>query len=246
MESKIAKYLKLNSQPVAVIRTDEPPKDAVMPKPRDPRAWVCIAPFIEAAAFKEKVSAFTNESVTCVGGGPGLGFRPYYEGYIEHYLSCGSPVLGGREPERFKRNANLALDFMRNVPIDVKQAKYRVFKPFSKMKDDEAFDAVVFFVNPDQISALTILANYDSTDFNNVRMPFGAACTQTVLYPLKSQDEGTKLCYTGFTDLAARKRMQNSSCLSFAIPYDRYIELENYADECFFTTETWHKIERRL
>lgn len=243
MNSKIADYLKLKTQPVVIIRTDNAPEDAVKPQPK---AWACVAPFIEAAAFRGMVSAFSNETVTCVGGGPGLGFRPYAEGYIEHYLSCGSPVLGDREPERFKKNAVAALSFMRNVPLDIKQAKYRVFKPLNKLANNESFDAVVFFVNPDQISALTILANYDSDSIDNVRMPFGAACTQAVLYPLKSQDDGTKLCYTGFTDLAARKRMQDETLLSFAIPCDKYIEMERNADKCFFSTETWHKIEERL
>ena len=243
MESKIAKYLKLKTQPVAVIRTDKAPAGAIMPKNK---AWYCVAPFIEAAAFKEKISAFTNETVTCVGGGPGLGFRPYTEGYIEHYLSCGSPVLRGREPERFKASSELALEFMRNVPADVKPAKYCIFKPFSRLEENEGFDVAVFFVNQDQLSALTILANFDSPDFDNVKMSFGAACTQSVLYPLKAQEDGTKLCYTGFMDIAARKRMQDHSTLSFAIPYDRYLEMENNADKSFFTTETWKKVSEHI
>jgi hypothetical protein len=42
---------------------------------------------------------------------------------------------------------------------------------------------VVFFVDPEQLSALVILANYSRCDNQNVIMPYAAGCQTIGIYP---------------------------------------------------------------
>lgn len=110
---------------------------------------------------------------------------------------------------------------------------------------DEQPELVVFLVNPDRLSALAGLANYDTPNQDNVKLLFGAGCTQSVLYGLDAYEQGQRTCYIGLTDLSARKVI-DKDILSFSIPYQRYLEMEANVDECFFKTETWEYIVKRL
>ena len=38
----------------------------------------------------------------------------------------------------------------------------------------------------------------------------------------------------------------NADQLSFSIPYSRFLEMEQEADGCFFTTDTWETIKKRI
>ena len=118
-----------------------------------------------------------------------------------------------------------------------------VFKPLSMVKDTEKPVCVIFMVNADQMSGLATLANFDQED--TVALRFSSGCSQAVLYPIAAEENGEKTCYIGFTDPSARKVISKEQ-LAFSIPYSRFLEMEQNADESFFITDTWEVIQKRI
>ncbi len=52
----------------------------------------------------------------------------------------------------------------------------------------------------------------------------------------------TTVCMGGRAGLGFQGKEQ----MSFSIPYSRFLEMEQEADGCFFTTDTWETIKKRI
>lgn len=238
MESKIAKALKLQNEAVAIYHADELPEGAMQFKEG---RWGCVAAMLNAAS-KGRMAAFCDKTLMCLGGRANLGMEPYKPGWIEKFLSDGEGLE--REGERYKKTEALALEFIQTTPF-IKTDKYLVFKPLSQVgENDPQPEAVVFMVEPDRLSALATLANFDTNE-STVKVEFAAGCAQSVLFPLKAQEDKSGFCYIGLTDLSARKCI-DKNIMSFGIPYHRFLEMEDNVEISFFTTETWEIISKRL
>lgn len=136
------------------------------------------------------------------------------------------------------------MEFVQTTPF-IKTDKYLIFKPLSQIDTTHTQpEAIVFLVNPDRLSALATLANFDTNE-STVKLEFAAGCAQAVLFALKSLEEKTGYCYIGLTDLSARKCI-DKNIMSFSIPYDRFLTMEENVDISFLTTETWDIISKRL
>lgn len=237
MESKIARLLKCDRSPVALIRTDSKPKGALMFKENTKGCTVALL----NAASKGKTAALSEATVGCFGGKSGAGFRPFKLGNIEHFLSTG--VEGGREGEFYKESPELARAFVEGLP-GIRHKEYLVLKPLNLVAEDEEVDAVVFLVNADELSALVTLANYDRPTQDNVEIKFGAGCAQTFLYSLSNQDTGRDICTIGLTDPSARKCIERD-LLAFSIPFRRFCVMEEKAEGSFLTHDTWGSLLKR-
>ena len=237
MESKMAKLLQCERCPVAVIRTNKRPDDALMFKEG---ARGCTIALLNAAS-KGRTVAFSDATVGCPGGKSGCGFRPFQTGFIEYFLSVGGK--GPQEGEFYKESPELAKAFVEGLP-SIHSEKYLVLKPFGELSEGEAFDAVVFLVNAEELSALVTLANYDQSTQDHVEIRFAAGCAQTFLYPLDNQDQQKETCTVGLTDPSARKCIEKD-LLSFTIPQHRFWVMEEKAVGSFLTKETWKTLLQR-
>ena len=119
--------------------------------------------------------------------------------------------------------------------------KYLLFKPLDEVAEYELPDVIIFLVNADQLSGLVTLANYDSANNDGVKILFGAGCAQSVLYPMTDKN----FCYVGLTDPSARKFI-DKNLLSFAMSYEKFLQLENCAEESFLKYDAWEKILKRI
>jgi len=236
-KSKIAEAIKSKYHPVAVFRSTERPERATQFKEG---RWGCVVSLLNAAA-KGRTAVFDEKTTPCMGGQVGLGLGCYDVDFIKQLLSTG--FGGGREGEYYLKTQELAEKFATGLPQIVTD-KYIVFKPLAELKEYETPEVVVFLANADQLSALLLLGNYDKATQDNVKIDFAAGCQQTVLYPMHEAEEGGSNCYVGLTDLSVRKLI-DKNILSFAMPYKRFLELEEQVDESFLTKEVWLNLTKR-
>lgn len=237
MNSKIAQAIRLAHQPVAVYHAKTCPPGAV--EFQEGR-WGCAVGLLLAAA-KGRTAAFCTRTVACRGGRAGLGLKKFELGEIEYFLSTGEK--GPKPGEHYKKTPQLALDYINGLP-ELESDDYVIFQPLNEVAE-EIPELVIFLVNPDQLSGLATLANYDMSTQDNVKIQFGAGCVQSVLYGLAANERRDNTCYIGLTDPSARKCIPKE-LLSFTIPYARFLVMEDNADHCFFHTETWETIAKRI
>lgn len=268
MESKIAKALKLKYEPVAIVWSDEKPEDAVQFKEGQ---WGCVM-WMLARAAKGEVAAFSRKTFGCQGGGTGLGFGNLYErwflGGFEgfcYFLSTGYEqwekgkelLEGMREKlgkdrfekilhgERYIKSPELVKKFVEQLPITEVPTEYVLFKPLSKVSDKEEPVVVVFIVNPHQLSALIILANYSRESIDNVFVPMGAGCHQIGIFAYREAESDTPRAVIGLTDLDARmnvRRQLGDDVLTFTVPFKMFKEMEENVEGSFLEIGTWTKL----
>ncbi len=258
MQSKIAKAIRIKHSPVALLWSDEKPEGALEFK--DGR-WGCVMSLVTSAA-RGKTAVCSRETVGCKGGTSGMGFGSAYDdfpGGIEYFLSNGNPEFCKTEAglrmaesmpdmdkgERYIKTPELARKFIEALPICDIPAKYVVFKPLESVADDEIPKNVVFLVNPDQLSALIVLANYGRETSDNVIAPMGAGCQQIGILAYREAESDTPRAVIGLTDLSARKitnRVVGKDILSFTVPYTMFAEMEANAEGSFLDRDTWAEV----
>ena len=266
MESAIAKELKLETEPVALILSDGKPEGAAQFKPGAPS---CVM-FMLASAARGNTAVFDRESYACPGGGVGLGFGNTYTKFpggipgFCRFLSTGNEnnpagtaigegMRAAGAPatfvdhflhgERYKQTPELAEQFVEALPINEVPTQYVVMKPLSKVdpaKDEPV--SVTFLVNPDQLSALVIFANYDRPGLENVAVPYAAACQVMGILSYKEVPSENPRCLIGLTDISARKYLKaqgHADKLTFTVPFRRLLQMESNVEGSFLQGNTW-------
>jgi uncharacterized protein (DUF169 family) len=243
MESRIAQELKLRYQPVAVIFSDEKPEGAIQFKEG---ARGCVISMLTAAA-KGKTAALDRRTVLCPGGKTGLGFGSGYAenpGWIEYFLSTGKP--GHFEGEGYKKTPELVSKMIERVPITDLPFKYVIYKPLNKVNmTRETPELIVCYANPDQLSALVVLANYGRLTNENVSVIMGSGCSTVCLYPYAEGQKQTPKAIIGIMDISARPYI-DPDLLAFTVPYRMFIEMESDIPGSFLEKKDWKKVWARI
>ncbi|WP_022851919.1 DUF169 domain-containing protein [Limisalsivibrio acetivorans] len=243
MKSILAEKLHLKYQPAAVIFTDEKPEDAQEFKPGK---WGCNMGLMNNVIKKGKTAVFGRETFGCIGGQGGLCLGDSYDtfpGGFGYFLSYGRGE-GYPEGERYQKDPESTERFRQALGIKDIDYKYVVYKPLSKTDESENVIAVVFYVNPDQLSACVVLANFRGT-LDNVRMPFGAGCHSMTLAAYNESLKEEPKAIAGMTDITVRP-MADPDMLMFTMPLKRFNIMEEDAPESFLELESWKKLIPRF
>ena len=265
MKSAIASAINLKHHPVAVILSDEKPDQALQFKPGK---WGCVM-FMFANAARGKTAAFDAQTYGCWGGGVGLGFGNAYQAFpggvdcFAHFLSTGNDQwafgrqvgegvkqAAGKEfaedflkGERYVKNPGLVKEWIDELPITDPESTYVLFKPLDEVDPKTETPAtIVLVVDADQLSALVILANYARQGMENVIIPWAAGCQTVGLLPFREGRSKNPRAVVGLTDISARKYVRNflgADCLTFAMPWQLFREMEAQVDGSFLQRPTW-------
>jgi hypothetical protein len=151
------------------------------------------------------------------------------------------------EGERFFKSPAIVRKFLQNLPVYDAQDKFIVMKPVQDVKEGEDVRSVVFVANADQISALSILANYGHGNIRDgIIVTAGAAGCQALgvcTYAESGKDHPRAVI--GLTDLSARKSVRatlGKDVLTFSVPYSLYQEMEANAEGSFLDLDLWKEL----
>ena len=269
MESAIAKAIQLKYQPVALCWSNEKPQVAMQ---FQEGKWGCVM-WLAAHAAKGKTAVADAKTFGCFGGGVGLGFGDQYknfpggeEGFC-HFLSDGNVNReGGKElaekikpfmraeaydnflhGERYVKSPALVKKFLENLPLTEIPEQYVVFQPLDTVDTKkEKPQTIIFFVNPDQLSALVVLANFGRGDNENVIIPYAAGCQTLGIYPYREAKSAKPRAVVGLTDLSARvyirKQLGDNHLMTFSAPFALFEEMEQNVPGSFLERHTWQSL----
>jgi uncharacterized protein (DUF169 family) len=264
MESKLQKALNLKYPPIALLWSDEKPKNAMQFKEGK---WGCVM-FLYNNALKGNVSVADANTYGCWGGGVGLGFGNQYTKFpggisgFCYFLSYGNKhnkkaqdvvkqlsayshssfVEDFVEGERYVKDPDLVNQFVLNLPMFEVPKKYVILKQLSQVEDTEEPILVSFLVDANQLSALVILSNYDRSDFEGSIIPYAAGCQTLGIFTYKECFSNNPRCVVGFTDISARNYIKNAvspNYLMFNMPLKRFLQLESFVEGSFLEKTTW-------
>ena len=269
MESAIAKAIQLKYQPVALLWSNEKPQDAMQ---FQEGKWGCVM-WLAAHAAKGKTAVADIKTFGCFGGGVGLGFGDQYKNFpggedgFCHFLSIGNADRkGGMETaekikpymtkesydhflhgERYIESPELVEKFVKALPLTEIPTTYVVFQPLSDVDPaKEKPQTIIFFVNPDQLSALVVLANYGRGDNENVIIPYAAGCQTIGIYPYREAKSAKPRAVVGLTDLSARvyirKQLGDNHLMTFSAPFALFEEMEQNVPGSFLERHTWQSL----
>ncbi len=243
MDSRIAREIKLRYQPVAILFGDEKPEGALQ---FEQGGRGCVVSMLTAAA-KGQVAAFDRGTTGCTGGGVGLCFGNTYAtfpGGIEYFLSTGRE--GYREGEAYKKSVEVARATVAALPKEDVPYTFVIFKPLAQVDPArETPQLVCFYCNPDQLSALVVLASYDRPSNDNVIIPTAAGCQTVVLIPYLEAQREVPRAVVGMTDISARPQV-DPDILTFTVAYRRFQEMEANVPGSFIEKRAWQRVRPRL
>jgi hypothetical protein len=269
MESKIAEAIAMKTQPVALVWANEAPEGALSFKPG---RWGCVMGMFAAAATRSRVGVFSRETYGCWGGGVGLGFGVCYEtfpggisGFCSFLSDGNNKTTEGREigeqvaawgggrmtddfllGERYLKSPETTRRFLDVLPMRDIPAKYVVVEPLT-LADPKKQDikSVTFFVDPDQLSALVILANCVNPEKENVTIPWGAGCQEIGIFAYRELEREHPRAVVGLTDISAREVVRPSlgkDVMSFTAPWPVSQKMEANVENSFLQRETWRAL----
>lgn len=268
MKSKLVEALSLESEPVAILWKDDKPEGA---RGFSRGKWGCVM-WLLAAATKGEVAAASPDTYGCWGGGVGLGFGNQYPrfpggiGCFERFLSIGNETWEtGRKVAReiaphvsshfledflkgegYKKTPELVADFLSEMPFFQVPTRYVVLKPLSKVDlGEEEPKVVVIVARPHQLSALVILANYRRKGFENVIIPYAAACQTMGIFPYREANSPNPRAVVGLTDISARLYLSGKlpqDSFTFSVPWSMFREMESDIEGSFLEKRTWRRL----
>lgn len=223
-----------------------------------------------AQAAKGKTVALTRGTCGCPGAAEGFGLEPScpenFPGGREcflRFLSIGNQgwdqgnamiqklTEGGApkimieefsEGEGFKKTPELVAQDIEEVPNIDPEGPYVLIKPLEDLASGEMPKVVTLLVNPDQLSALVVLADYARPGIDNVRIPFGSGCASLARHPFYEAEQENPRAVIGLTDISARfylRKPLGEDILSFTVPWSLFEEMEGNVSESFLTRFAW-------
>jgi uncharacterized protein (DUF169 family) len=186
---------------------------------------------------------FNVDSIGCPGGKRYLGFTTSLRPEFEYFLSCGIP--GRMEGERYKKTPEIVKESMKYWPKFEAPARFIIFKRWDMLEEPDSPEVIIFFAEPDVLSGLFTLFNFDEAEPNRVIAPFGAGCSTIVQYPYLEKSSDYPRAVIGMFDVSARPFVPGNT-LTFTAPISKLVTMTENMEESFLTTKSWAAVQKRI
>jgi len=211
--------------------------DVPFPKPPKSKAkgYTCIISQL-APVRKGRSRAFNRNNLGCSGALRPLGFDDKVTDDTKHYM-C--------NVERVKKSISHLESMFKDRHFKKVPETYLIFKRWDTLEEHDDPKVIFFFGNPDMISGLHGLANFDTYDTNGMISPFATGCDSIVGIPMEEYHSKTPKAVLGALDPSVRTRFKSNQ-FTFAVPWPKFIHMLNHMDNSFLKTENWSHIQPRF
>ena len=268
MQSAIVRNLRPEYEPMAVVWSDTIPGDAFQFKNGK---FGCILYLFAETARGGKIAGGSRDSITCTGGRAALGFGTHFDAsdeLLDRYAALFSKGLRSTNNraayqarmeaapkswrtlyeygERRHCSAELAKEWiLHGLPRYNIPYKYVLFKPLSRTASDENVRAVIFPVNPVELSGLVTLAGSVMPGVDPVQVPQGADCNSITAFVYAQADLAEPRAVLGMLGVDGREVMRKrfrDDILTLTLPVPLFQRMEQEANDCVFQTTSWENL----
>jgi hypothetical protein len=266
MKSAIVTNLQPEFEPVAVVWSGAIPDGARQFKKG---RFGCILYLLAEASLRGIVAGGNRETITCNGGRAALGLGVDFdasEEQLDRFAAAFSKGLKSTNnlaayqaqiaaaPKNWKSllefgerrhcSAELAKEWiLHGLPRYDIPYEYVLFKPLSRTDSGENIRAVIFPVNPVELSGLVTLAGSVMQGTDSVRVPQGACCNSIGAFAYAEVESVAPMAVMGMLGVEGRKVMRRrfrDDVLTLTLPTPLFLRMEKEADDCIFRTSTWN------
>ncbi|MEH0020182.1 MAG: DUF169 domain-containing protein [Desulfobacter sp.] len=174
--------------------------------------------------------ALDKKTIGCTGFSSQMGFS-YDEEYLEDDVSFLCDMV------RYKKSHELFEQTIRPYPFIAAPGKYIIFKRWDLLNENDTPEIVNFFANPDALTGLYMLANYDEPSPFGVVMPWGPACSSMVNYPMRELDADNPKSFLGGFDPTARCTIEPADTLIFSVPWPKFMRMLENMEASFLSVD---------
>lgn len=271
MDSLIVRNLRPVFEPVAVVWSDTLPADAFQFKKGK---FGCVLYLFAAASVDGKIAAGSRESIACTGGRAALGFGCDFDasdGQLDLHAALFSKGLQSAADraayqaemeaapknwrdlyeygERRHSTAELSREWiLHEFPRYDIEHQYVLFKPLSLTSADENIRAIIFPVNPVELSGLLTLAGSVMRGTDPLRAPQGTDCCGITAFAYAEAESAAPRAVLGMTGSDGRETMRRrfrDDIMTLTLPAPLFFQMEQEADDCVFQLPSWKKLVGR-
>lgn len=175
-----------------------------------------------------KHMVFSATSFGCPGAGCYLGFTKPHE-------KAGDALA---KKEKFKSKEKYGTAFYKEIHTLKPQSGYLIMSCLESINDKTKVEVVNYWTNPQTLSGLVTLANFDRPDNNNVIIPFASGCQSMWTLPYGEKSRPTPKAVVGAMDPAMRRHTPPDSLL-FSMPANRFLQLAENISSSFASGRRW-------
>jgi hypothetical protein len=234
---RLRRALRLETPIVAVY--DGASKEALAPIVRATGRECCFASYRswldgKTLLIERGDGDFGDPQHGCPGAQASFGFAAEYPPYMAHFLTDGAGAPMG---EGLKATPEIAQEYLDRSKPPVVEGDAIFIGPL-RVDQWEHVRSVIFFADPDRLSALMTLAAYWSSDPDFISAPFSSGCG-LLLRELESQRR--ERAVLGCTDIAMRKHLPpNILCLTVSPAH--FGRMVDFPDDAFLNRDWWKEL----
>lgn len=266
MQSNISEILEMQFPPIALLKSDEKPKDAIGPKGEN---GGCVMSFVAQTIAKRKTTFFGREHISCGGISVGFGWGSGManEATIDFqatFLSLGVDSAPNREEyeqrlesmpkqasEMFRHGERIYCDFetaksgIKSRPV-YDEGQYVIFKGIENLEDGEIPKSVIFTVNPIELTVLTQINSSFRDNSACILTPQASACQAIGNFVFREAESDDPKPVLGPIDFAGRSNMKHfipNDYMNLAMPWELFLKLEELSENSVLQTDLWKKFK---
>ena len=262
MQSNISKELNMKFPPIALIKSESKPENAIIPKKGG-----CVMSFIAQTIAKRKICCFSKDNISCgglpVAFGWGSGFKnEEMMDFQATFLSCGMESAQDKkayqakidnmpkqsqsmfiEGERLYTDFETAKECIQNRPV-YDDDKYVIFKGLEDLDDGEIPESIIFTANPLELTVILQINSSFRIKDNYILTPQASACQAIGCFVFRENESDNPKPILGPIDFAGRSRMKHfipNDYLTLAMPWKLFLKLEELSCNSVLQTDLWQK-----